>query len=122
MNILSLLVMTMKHNWNLSTCVLMSITAVNDNIVLSLAFYRWLVENMLFSQFTDWGCEIIIYTFHVFGSFGAYEIVLMTLDKAIAIKIPHKSAILCTAKRAWLVSAMNFFIMITFYLPNLYFS
>ena len=46
----------------------------------------------------------------------------MTLDKVTAIKIPQKSAILCTAKRAWLVSVMNFFIMIAFYLPNLYFS
>ena len=108
MNILSLLVMTMKHNRELSTCVFMSITAVKDNIVLSLAFYRWLVENTPFPQFTDWGCKIIIYTVHVFGSFGAYEIVLMTLDKAIAIKIPHKSAILCTAKRAWLVSVFHY--------------
>ena len=58
MNILSLLVMTMKLNRNILTCVFMSITAVNDNIVLSLAFYRWLVENTHFPQLTDWGSRL----------------------------------------------------------------
>ena len=98
MNTLSLLVMTMKHNRHLSTCVYKSIIAVNDNIVLSLNFHRLLVENTAFSIYTDAGCRAIIYLVHVFGGFGAFEIVLMTFDKVVAIKLPHKSALLCTAK------------------------
>ena len=100
MNTLSLLVMTMKHNRHLSTCVYMSIIAVNDNIVLSVNFHRWVVENTALSIYTDTGCKVIVYLVHVFGSFGAYEIVLMTLDKVIAIKLPHKSAVLCTARKS----------------------
>ena len=122
MNTLSLLVMTMKHNRHLSTCVIMSVIAVNDNIVLSLNYHRWLVENTAFSIYTDVGCRIIIYIVHVFGSFGAFEIILMTLDKVVAIKLPHKSALLCTAKRAKVVSVVNFFTIAVFYLPNLDFS
>ena len=114
--------MTMKHNRHLSTCVYMSIIAVNDNIVLSLNFHRWLVENTAFSIYTDTGCRAIIYLVHVFGGFGAYEIVLMTLDKVIAIKLPHKSALLCTAKRAKIFSIINLLTMTIFYLPNLDFS
>ena len=114
--------MTMKHNRNLSTCVYMSIIAVNDNIVLSLNFHRWLVENTAFSIYSDTGCRVIIYIVHVFGGFGAFEIVLMTLDKVIAIKLPHKSALLCTARKAIILSVINFFTIAAFYLPNLDFS
>ena len=100
----------------------MSIIAVNDNILLTLNFHRWLIENTAFSIYTDVGCKIMIYDFHVFGSFGAFEIGLMTLDKLIAIKFPHKSAVLCTAKRAKILSAINFLAIAIFYLPNLDFS
>ena len=100
MNTLSFLVMTMKHNRHLSTCVYMSIIALNDNVVLSVNFHRWLEENTGFHVLTNSGCKIIIYLVHVVGSTGAFEIVLMTLDKVIAIKMPHKSAVLCTARRA----------------------
>ena len=100
----------------------MSIIAVNDNIVLSVNFHRWLVENTAFHVHTHLGCKIIIYLVHVFGGFGAFEIVLMTLDKVIAIKKPHKSVFLCTAKRAKICSVINLFIMVVFYLPNLDFS
>ena len=71
---------------------------------------------------TDLGCKIIIYLVHVFGSFAAFEIVLMTLDKVIAIKKPHKSVLLCTTKRANMCSVINLFTMVVFYLPNLDFS
>ena len=114
--------MTMKHNRHLSTCVYMSIIAVNDNIVLSLNFHRWLVENTAFQYTLIAGCRAIIYLVHIFGGFGAYEIVLMTLDKVIAIKLPHKSALLCTAKRAKILSVINLLTITIFYLPNLDFS
>ena len=114
--------MTMKHNRHLSTCVYMSIIAVNDNIVLSVNFHRWLVENTALHVHTHLGCKIIIYLVHVFGGFGAFEIVLMTLDKVIAIKKPHKSVFLYTAKRAKICSVINLLTMVVFYLPNLDFS
>ena len=114
--------MTMKHNRHLSTCVYMSIIAVNDNIVLSVNFHRWVVENTALSIYTDTGCKVIVYLVHVFGSFGAYEIVLMTLDKVIAFKLPHKSALLCTAERAKIPSVINLFTIFVFYLPNIDFT
>ena len=121
-NTLSLLVMTMKHNRHLSTCVYMGIIAINDSIYLTLSFEKWFSVNTSLLKTSDLLCKLIIYLDHVFGTFGAFEIVLMTLDKVIAIKIPHKSALLCTAKRAILLSVINFFIMVVFYLPFLDFS
>ena len=46
----------------------------------------------------------------------------MTLDKVIAIKMPHRSASICTAKRAKLLSLINFIVVIILYLPILEFS
>ena len=122
MNTLSLLVMAMKHNRHLSTCVYMSAIAVNDNLALTSNLNVWLVQNTQFSVYGDSYCKILIYLVHVFGGFGAYEIVLMTLDKVIVIKFPHKSALLCTSKRAIIFSVINFFTITIFYLPNADFS
>ena len=114
--------MTMRHNRHLSTCVYMGVTAVNDSLVLSINFHRWLHENTPLYFFTDWGCKIIIYLVHISGTFAAYEITLMTLDKLIAIKFPHKSAFMCTARRAKIFSVINFIVVSIFFLPNLDFS
>ena len=122
LNIMSFFFMTMKHNRHLSTCVYMSIIAVNDNLALTSNLNDWLVQNTPFSVYGDSYCKILIYLVHVFGGFGAYEIVLMTLDKVIAIKLPHKSALLCTSKRAIIFSVINFFTITIFYLPNADFS
>ena len=100
----------------------MSIIAVNDNLALTSNLNVWLVQNTPFSVYGDSDCKILIYLVHIFGGFGAFEIVLMTLDKVIAIKMPHKSALLCTAKRAIILSIINFFAITTFYLPNADFS
>ena len=122
LNIMSFFVMTMKHNRHLSTCVYMSIIAVNDNLALTSNLNVWLVQNTPFSVYGDSYCKILIYLVQVFGGFGAYEIVLMTLDKVIAIKLPHKSALLRTSKRAIIFSVINFFTITIFYLPNADFS
>ena len=114
--------MTMKHNRHLSTCVYMSVIAINDNLALSANLNVWLVQNTPFSVRGDLFCKILIYLVHIFGGFGAFEIVLMTLDKFIAIKMPHKSGMLCTAKRAVLFSVINFVAITVFYLPNIDFS
>ena len=113
--------MTMKHNRHLSTCVYMSIIAINDNIVLTLAFHKWFVENVVAGH-SKWLCKAKLFSVHVFACYGAFQIVLMTLDKVIAIKLPHRSASICTAKRARLLSLINFIIVIILYLPILDFS
>ena len=114
--------MTMKHNRHLPTCVYMSIIAINDNLALTLNLNVWLVQNTPFWMYGYSICKILIYLTHVFGSFGTFEIVLMTLDKVIAIRMPYKSALLCTAKRAIIYSVITFCSITVFYLPNIDFS
>ena len=121
-NIFSFLVMRMKHNRHLSTCVYMSVTAINDNIFLVLALHLWFAKHVESTHYTDWVCKFKVYTVFASGTFGAYEILLMTLDKFIAIKMPHKAASICTAKRAKILSTINLVVTLVFYLPNWYFS
>ena len=116
-NILSFLVMRMKHNRHLSTCVYLSITAINDNIFLALALHLWFAKHVESTHYTKWVCKVKVFAVHVCGSFGAYEIILMTLDKLVAIVRPHKSAVLCTARRAKLSSGVNLLVCLLFYLP-----
>ena len=61
LNIMSFFVMTMKHNRHLSTCVYMSIIAVNDNLALTSNLNVWLVQNTPFSVYGDSYCKILIY-------------------------------------------------------------
>ena len=114
--------MTMKHNRCVSTCVYMSIIAVNDNLFLLLALHAWYNMHMDPWHFTKWLCKIKTYIVHASGTFGAYEIAFMTLDKFIAIKFPHKTKLLCTAKRAKILSFANFVFVSLYYLPNIYLS
>ena len=74
------------------------------------------------SRSSKWLCKTKLFSVHVFACYGAFQIVLMTLDKVIAIKLPHRSASICTAKRARLLSLINFIIVIILYLPILEFS
>ena len=46
----------------------------------------------------------------------------MTLDKLIAIIIPHKAALLCTAKRARITLVVIFVVIVAFFTPVLYFA
>ncbi len=114
--------MTMKHNRKLSTCVYMSIIAVNDNFFLLLALHAWYKVQIDPWHLTKWLCKIKSHLVHASGTFGAYQIVLMTLDKFIAIKFPHKAKSICTAKRAKILSFCNFVFVIIYYLPNLSFT
>ena len=96
----------------------MSIIAVNDNILLTLNFHRWLIENTSFSIYTDVGCKIMIYDFHVFGSFGAFEIVVMTLDKLIAIKLPIDQQYCVLLKEQKYFQLSTFLLLLFFTYPT----
>ena len=118
-NILCFLVMRMKHNKKHSTCVYLSITAVSDNIIMFLVFHHWFASYVESTHFTNWVCKIKLYFVYVSMTYGSYEIVFMTLDKFIAILMPHKAAYLCTSKRAYIVSAITLVVSLVYFLPNI---
>ncbi len=118
-NIFSFLVMSMKHNRHLSTCIYMMTIAVSDNVKLYSVFHVWLVEYFHLQNYSSWLCKVRIFVGLLAGMFGAFQIVLMTLDKVIAVKLPHRAKSICTAKRAKLLSIINLILSVIFNLPIL---
>ncbi len=99
----------------------MSIIAINDNIFLVLHADAWYGRNKNKDYLVSI-CAERIFLITTIGTFGAYEIVLMTLDKVIAIRLPHKAQSMCTAKRAHIVSLAAFILCCVLSLPQLFFS
>ena len=119
-NILSFLVMNLKHNRKSSICTYMSVIAISDNAVLVNQLFIWSnTFNLIQSNYLY--CKIIAYVNHTLWAYLSYTIIFMTLDKLIAIVVPHKSALLCTVKRARIISVVIFVIVAIFFLPVFHF-
>ncbi len=100
----------------------MTTIAISDNIRLCNVFDRWLMDYVNLHKYSDITCQIKIFISQFSGTFGAFQIVLMTLDKVIAVQVPHKSKTLCTVKRAKILSVVNLLISAVFNLPFLFVS
>ena len=121
-NILSFFVMNLKHNRKSSTCTYMSAIAVSDTAVLVQQITRWVLFNFGSISLTNWIYKFYIYILHTLWAYLSYIIVIMTLVKLIAIVVPHKAALLCTAKRARITSVVIFVVIVVFFVPVLYFA
>ena len=121
-NILSFFVMKLKHNRKSSTCTYMSAIAVSDTAVLVHQITMWVIFTFDLVTSTNWSCKFNVYFLHTLWVYLSYTIVFMTLDKLIAIVIPHKAVLLCTAKRARITSVVIFVVITAFFIPVLYFA
>ncbi len=100
----------------------MSIIAITDTLFLLQRFESWFANSFSDDFRTIIGCKLKIFAIHWVSTFGAYEIVLMTLDKVIAITIPHKAKSICTPKRAKLLSFLMFMILFVLNVPQFMFT
>ena len=116
-NTLSTAVMAMKHNRHLSTCTYMMAISINDNIVMLILLYQWLLKNTEIQILTDLVCKILGSSLFIFVYNGTYQVMLMTFDKCFAIILPHKSLSFCTPKRARLLLLIAFITMVIFNSP-----
>ena len=119
-NSLSVAVMAMPHNRHLSTCAYMMAIGINDNILMVLFFYQWLIKNTDIQKLTDALCKILGPFILIFVYNGSYQVVLMTFDKCFAIMAPHKAMAFCTTKRARVLLVMVFLMMFLIHSPNFY--
>ena len=113
-NVLSFLVMNMEHNRRFSTCTFMSVIAVNDNIILLLGVYKWMMITFQNMIPTNLVCKLFMYFIHITWALSSYSIVFMTFDRATAVIVPHRAASLCTTKRARITSVVLFVVVSTF--------
>ena len=125
-NILSFFVMMRPNNRKVSTCIYMAAISVNDNLMMCLALYNWIVNavspdekhNNLYKQ-ELWGCKIAAYLVNFCLQSSAYQVVVMAIDKYVAIKWPHRAVTYSTPKRAKMIIFIVFLCAVIYNSPHL---
>ena len=99
-NTLSFLVMMKPSNRKMSTCIYMAAISINDNLIMVTGLYQFIDENTEWHQSHPFECSFWYFAALYALQNTTFLILGMTTDKYIAIKWPHKAAILCTPRRA----------------------
>ena len=120
-NTLSFLVMMRPHNRKVSCCVYMAALAVADNVMLINAGYYWYVTDIARRPWFRTECYLFAYFFHVFSLAGAMLIVILTIDRFIAICHPLKRTSWCTHTKARHVAIFVFPVTFLVELPYYFF-
>ena len=102
-NILTFIVMRRKKMRHQSTYFYMAVLAMADEMVLTvgcLNYWIWIYTGkniILLSNITcKLGCLLLYATFH----FSVWTVVIMTIERFIAVALPLQASHLCTVKRA----------------------
>ena len=119
-NILSFLVMIKPNNRKVSTCIYMAAISINDNLMIGLALHDWLVGAVNIHNWHVQECKIAAYFDKISLQTATYQVLAMTFDKYIAIKLPHKAATYSTPRRAKFIILGIFFFTFIFNIPHLF--
>ena len=121
-NTLSFFVMVKPNNRKVSTCIYMAAISVNDNLMLGLALYNWLIMVIRIHGRHLWKCRIAAYLINFSLQSATFQVLAMTLDKYIAIKWPHRAAIHSTPSRARTISCVVIICTLCYNIPHLFAS
>ena len=119
-NTLSFLVMMKPNNNRMSTCIYMAALSINDNLMMCSAFHFWLVSAVNIHVWNYWECVGSVYFAYYCLQTATYQVLVMTVDKYVAIKWPHKAVAFSTPKRAKIIIATIITCVIIYNLPHLF--
>ena len=121
-NILSFIVMIKPNNRKMSTCIYMAAISINDNLLMVLCCYDYLVSALQMHKRNLLECQLISVVFLFTLQNCTYLILAMTMDKYIAIKWPHRAAAYSTPGRTkWIVVGLCLCVFI-YNIPHLFLS
>ena len=121
-NTLSLLVMIKPSNRKMSTCIYMAAISVNDNIMMFMCFYDYLVAVVQIHNWYPLECKFLIIVALFALQNCTFLVVAMTVDKYIAIKWPHKAATYSTPRRAKIIVIFVYMFVFIYNIPHLFLS
>ena len=121
-NVLSFLVMMKPNNRKMSTCIYMAAISVNDNLMMSLALYNYLLTVVKIHVWYPIECKIAAFLALYALQNTTFQVLAMTVDKYIAIKWPHKAATYSTPKRAKITAVILFSCVFVYNIPHLIIS
>ncbi len=121
-NTLSFLVMMKPSNRKLSTCIYMASISINDNLMMFLAMYAHVTNDINVHQVGSFESKVIAFLVLMSLQNTTYQVLLMTIDKFIAIKWPHKAATYSTPRRAKIALLCVHIFVILYNIPHLFLS
>ena len=121
-NTLSFLVMIKPSNRKTSTCIYMAVLSINDNLMMCLALYDWLISVVHIHQWYLLECKIFAFLVFLGLLNSTFQVVFMTMDKYIAIKWPHRAATYSTPRKTRIIVFGTFVSVTTFNIPHLFIS
>ena len=109
-NTLSFLVMIKPNNRKMSTCIYMAVISINDNLMMFLALYNWLVTVVKIHEWHPMECRFAAFlVLHALQN-TTFQVLAMTIDKFVAIKWPNKAAIYSTPRQAKMTVGCNIYL------------
>ena len=119
-NTLSFLVMITPSNRKMSTCIYMAAISINDNIMMLLVLHIWLVTTIEVHKPHPFESKFIAFLIFYAMQNSTLQVLAMTVDKFIAIKWPHKTAIYSTAKGAKITVASVLMFVLCYNIPHIF--
>lgn len=121
-NTLSLLVTLQNHNRQVSFCVYMSALALVDNVIILSILYIYISATNDLKWTTPTKCRVNIWIFHSLGGISICLVVLMTLDRFLAVCHPYKAPSMRTPRQARVNVFVLFVTMIIIHVPYYFYS
>ena len=121
-NTLSFLIMIKRNNRKVSTCIYMAAISINDNIMIYMNCYDYLVVVAQIHEWHQLECKVLAFLALFALQNCTFLVVAMTIDKYIAIKWPHRAAIYSTPGRAKLIAVTIYFSVFVYNIPHFFLS
>ena len=121
-NTLSFLVMIKQSNKRMSTCIYMAAISVNDNIMMLMCLYDYLVAVVQIHNWYPLECKFLIIVALFALQNCTFQVIAMTVDKYIAIKWQHRAATYSTPRRAKLIVILVYIFVFIYNIPHLFLS
>ncbi len=108
-NLAIFLVMLKAKNRSMSTCIYMLFICINDTAIIAIGepykYYMYITK----STWTTLKCKVFSFSTITITYVATWQVVMLSLDKWLAIQFPLKAHIYCTPSKA---IAVNIFVYV----------
>ena len=101
----------------MSTCIYMAAISINDNLMMCLAIYTWVFIVTKEHSWHPIECKLKVFLVAFALQNSTYQVLVMTIEKYVAIKWPHRSATYSTPRRATFTILVNLIWVMTYNTP-----
>ena len=106
----------------MSTCIYMAAISINDNIMMYVCIHNFLTVALHVHSVKVGECKFVAFAALFALQNCTYLILLMTVDKYIAIKWPHRAATYSTARRAKMITMAVYTCVFIYNVPHFFLS